>query len=352
MKKKIFIQSFFFFIIFFFLEIFILYGHFIFPYEDHARYQHTKNIKLIISSSTLKKINGRSAIGELFNRQKKQVAFFGTSSLFDGVSMYKTWPALFGKSTNNMVHVDNFAFFGETVETLLKKLHNLCLLQRYYDISVIQLSHTGIGEEYYTPGYHDIIKPHKTKFPRIYQKIEKWYNRTQTENLFLKKLMKNNNFNEVAVREKQQNVFIKHSVEVDKKQVERVVYLIPKIVKKAYCISKKVFWLTEPFAWSENMLDSYEKIYIHLERVKKEDSDTLLFADNESLGLYMMKQKQIITEIVKKENIIFIDLFDSFQKEISKTPNLFIDESHLSEKGHQFAFEIIHPFFLKHISEK
>ena len=79
-----------------FFEIFSRYGHIIFPYEDHQRYGYTQNKRTFITSP-FQKINGRGAIGDLFEREKKSIAFFGTSTLFDGVPMSRTWPELLKK---------------------------------------------------------------------------------------------------------------------------------------------------------------------------------------------------------------------------------------------------------------
>ena len=67
----------------------------------------------------------------------------------------------------------------------------------------------------------------------------------------------------------------------------------------------------------------------------------------------MEEQKELIKNIVqeKTKDVIFIDLFSLIQKEISRKPDLFIDESHLSEKGHELISQFLLPVLVKYIPE-
>ena len=350
---------FFIFTIFFFLEIFSRYGHLIFPYEDHQRYGYTQN-KTILKIHPFQKINGRAAIGMLFKGAKKNIAFFGTSSLFDGVPMNKTWPELLKKASNNTIHIDNFGFFSESVKTLNKKFESLCKLKRYYAFAIIQLSHVYLANE--TLSYQNRFTPEKKGVFKSYQLIKKWHSRSQynTSSLF-KFFNKKPTYLIYDLEETtalkgnreflSQNVFVDNTTKIDSKTIAEIASLIEGIIEKSYCISKTVFWLTEPFAWSKSMLKSYEDIYYHLEEVHTGNQP--LFASNKSLGLYMKKQKEIIKNIVQKQTkeIVFIDLFNFIQKEISVKSDLFIDDSHLSEKGHESVFRFLLPTFLRYIPE-
>lgn len=340
-------------------EIFSRYGHIIFPYEDHQRYGYTQNKKSFITSP-FQKINGRGAIGDLFKGEKKSIALFGTSALFDGVPMDKTWPKLLTKLSNNSVHIDNFSFFGESIKTLNKKLKSLCKLKRFYALSIIQISHTDLTEEIYTPGYRDRFTPKKKGGFKTFQQIKKWHSRSQNNqffNFFKKKPFYHTyNLEEITTLKRArkmllQNVFINDTIKIDKKLINEISPLVEEVIKSSFCISKTVFWLSEPFAWSKNMLRSYDNIYYHLEEIYTRNQP--LFASNKSLGLYMEEQKELIKNIVQKKtkDIIFIDLFSLIQKEISSNPDLFIDESHLSEKGHRFIFQFLFPILVKYVHE-
>ena len=145
-------------LIFCFLEFFSRYGHIIFPYEDHQRYGVTRSVEFFSRRNVEEylqkkdpsifttrvfplKINGRSAIGELFQGQKIKIAFFGTSALFESVPMNKAWPEFLKKFSHNKIHVDNFAYYDTSFKILKKKLDSLCSTRRFYNLLVIQLSH-------------------------------------------------------------------------------------------------------------------------------------------------------------------------------------------------------------------
>ena len=339
-----------------FFEVFARYGFILFPYEDHQRYGHTKSNNLIKNLSFRLKINGRSAIGALFKGEKIQVAFFGTSTLFYGVPMNKTWPELLRQSNDGIIHVDNFGMYDESTETLLEKLDSLCSLKRFYDISIVQLSH--ITREP-IPAYHHRFKPYSNNSFQTYQQIKKWYNRhRKTFRSFEDRLYYfNDSFVEFIVLKGLQSnllkeLFINHEYDVNKNIIYHQNQLVSKIIDKAYCISKTVFWITEPIAWSENMLNSYKKIPLVMRNINKNDP-SFIFANHKSLGRYMIKQKNIIKNIVKEQNqVILIDSHDFIKKEISKNPNLFIYLMHLSEEGHELMFSMIYPFFLEHLPKK
>ena len=178
----------FFSMIFCFFEIFSRYGYILFPYEDHQRYGHTKHRDYGLSLKI--KANGRSAMGDIFKGQKTQIAFFGTSTLFHGVSRDTTWPELLQWASHEPFHVDNFAFFTESAETLKEKLNNLCSLKRFYYMAVVSFSNTNSLK--INPGYHDRFRPSYKLHPsqskkslQTYQQIKKWYERSQSKITFV-----------------------------------------------------------------------------------------------------------------------------------------------------------------------
>ena len=340
------------------MEGFARYGYILFPYEDHQRYAVKKTAERGLFLKM--KINGRSAIGEIFKGQKTQVAVFGASNLFYGVSSIdKTWPELLKKTSLNKIHVDNFGYTGQSLDIMKEKLSSLCSLRRFYDISIINHSYI-FRKTHSSFGYQNRFKPTIGSF-QTYQKLKTWYKRGQIEILFsdlfittpfhalyydLQDIVMKKN-----LQSQLQQFFVSHAREINQKRINELSVIIQEISDKAHCISDKVFWITAPFAWSKDMLESYKDIYYHIEKIRTEPY--FLFADYKSLGQYFVRQKNTIKNIVQQntENITFIDLFDLFQKEMSKTPNLFFDETHLSEEGHELVLKSISPYLLNYISE-
>ena len=329
--------------------------HTIFPYEDHQRYGDIKFKER--GQNHHFKINGRGAIGDIFKGQNIQIAFFGTSSLFHRVPINKTWPELLKKSSNSKIHVDNFGFFLETLENVKKKLQGLCYLKKFYDVLIIQLSYISDKSD---SSYQDRFLPSKNSFLQSYQQIKKWYNRQTTPQFFTlfnppSYYLHNphDDLNDIVdqqqLRPKLYDFFVDHKIDILPEKTDKISHLIPKIINKAYCISDKVFWFSEPFAWSDNMLKSYEDIYYSVQKVSE---TSYVFANNKSLGNYMMVNKEIVKNLVEKQKgVVFFDLFSIFQIEITQKPNLFFDDTHLSEKGHELALQFILPFFIEHIPE-
>ena len=365
------------FLIFVFLETFSWHGHIVFPYEDHQRYGVRQSLELLSKRNVEEylqkkdpsiffkrlfplRINGRSAIGELFQGQKTQIAFFGTSTLFEAVSMDKSWPELLRKFSHNKIHVDNFAYYDESFETLKKKLDSLCLTRRFYDLLVIQISNMEPRDK--EDHFQNRFKPIPTVFPQIYQKTKQWLDRSEDENLLLFKFFQKKPFylhfhlnGIVAMKElrKKKGVFINYNLEAKQSSIDEASHLIPKILDKAECLSNQVFWLTEPFAWSEGMLNSYTKSHFQAFRAPTNNPHVFKFANIKSVGLRQIQYVSAIKKILQKQKreIIIIDLFDFIQKEISNNSDLFVDEGHLSEKGHELAFQFILPYFLEYMPE-
>ena len=336
-----------------FFEFFSRYGYKLFPYEDFQRYS-VQSDKLITGGILKLKINGRSAMGKFYKREPIQIAFFGTSSLFYPVPNNKTWPELLRQSSNKRIHVDNFGMFNESTETLYKKLDNLCLFRRFYDISIIQLSH--LGKEP-VPSYHNKFKPELNKLFQSYQQIKKWYNRHKKT--IINPVQNAPYFfgNELEVFFIQTNLqatllkdlFIRYEYTMNK-NLEYENQLVSKIINKAHCISNKIFWITEPVAWAENMLNSYESLPLYMKNIS--NSSGFIFLNHEAFGRYMLQQKNIIQNILKeREDITLIDSYAFIKKKILITDNLFIFPTHLSEKGHRLMFNEIQPKLMEYISQ-
>ena len=350
-KYNIYINFIFILLILLFLELLSKYIDIIFPYESHQKYGYTKSSKILNNKFYKLNVNGRGAIGELFSGQKIQIAFFGNSSLFDGVPMDKNWPSLLRQLNNKNIHIDNFAFFGQKIEELNEKLKSLCNLKRFYDISVIQLSN--FNYEDIVLRYHDRRKPNSKKY-QTYQQIKKWYNRNKKFNQYFKKppdyltiylehIIELKNFHK-----QQSHLFIKDKSKKVPINDYNAPYRIEQIIDSVKCISNRIFWLTEPFAYSKNMLTHYKNIPLSFYyRLENNQSSEYIFLDLEFQAHYTFKQQKIIKDILKKHNkeLVFIDIANLIQKELSKKENLFIDETHLSEKGHELVFNLMLPYF-------
>ena len=367
--NKFFYSCFFIFMIIFFLEIFARYGYILFSYETHQKY--SRYLKEDEAVDIDLKINGRSAIGDLFKGQKVQLAFFGTSSLFYGVSTEASWPGLLKRLSNNKIHIDNYGFPCELTQTLRERLDNQCRLRKFYDAVFIQFSNIVYpfeDDEGCPPHFHytDRFKPSNKKFLESYQHLKKWYDSGQNVIpwfYFFRKPPYNSHYYEIdeIVYEKRKylhldHLFVDHVKEINKERVKFEASLIPEIINKVYCLSDTVFWATEPFLWSENLLESYKDIYWSLMRIETKNN-FFLFANEDSIGKYMTKKNKVFKNIIKKnkrhnKDIIFIDLFELTQKELSsKTPNLFLDEYHLSEQGHKLMLHFTLPYLIKHSPE-
>ena len=152
-------------------------------------------------------------------------------------------------------------------------------------------------------------------------------------------------------RVKEKQLFIDYELEVDSKVPS---FFIENIIDSAFCISDKVLWLHEPFAWSNNMLDSYNNIYYDkIELIPPtKNNPSYRFLNSKSQAKYMLSQQKEIEKILKNyEEIVLIDLQKFIEKEISKQSDLFLDEVHLSEKGHKVIFDFINPIIKKHLSK-
>ena len=214
-------------------------------------------------------------------------------------------------------------------------------------------------------GYQDRFKPIQA-FLQTYQKTKQWYKRNIDKDnkallfkfFFEKPLYLHPHYDfdkRIIIKGFQQRkgLFINHTVEIKQSSIDEASHLIPKILDKAECLSNQVFWLTEPFAWSEDMLSSYTKSHFHALGVPTNNPHVFKFANTKSIGLSQIKYALHVKNILKEQNkeIVIIDFFDFFQKKISNTPNLFVDEQHLSEKGHELAFQFMLPYFLEYLPE-
>ena len=127
-------------------------------------------------------------------------------------------------------------------------------------------------------------------------------------------------------------LFVNYNHEIKQESIENQKQLIPKIINKAYCISKKVFWITEPIAWSQDMMESYKTIPLVMRDINKKDH-VFTFSNHESLGRYMIQQKNIIKNIVQThKQIILIDSHDFIKKEISKKNLIFLSTLDIFQK--------------------
>ena len=334
----------------------------VFPYEDHQRYSVAR-IEDWKGRLRVLKINGRGAIGELYNGQKRQAAFFGTSSLLTPVPMKKAFPELLRrKAGGGRLHIDNYSFFGQTLETLIKKLNSLRRLSRRYDFSVVCL--TNLLREGEAPGLQDSFR-FQTRGISLYSQVKNRHKMKpfSPPALFFKKpldfsvdsLMK-----EAAARPSLRKAIdgsavFRFNFQVNQRRKEEASLLIDEIVRRLYDISDKIFWMTEPFAYSADMPASYRSVFRMLKSMPA--GDQLLFMDIKSLGLYMAGAKDFVkkavlqTKAYAEEDLVFIDLFQLMQKEIADNPGLFSDEFHLSEKGHETALQLAAPVFLQHIPD-
>ena len=345
-----------------FFEFFSRYGYKIFPYEGFQRYSiHTeRKYSIQLKSDKIEfepfsiKINGRGAIGKIYNGEPIQIAFFGTSSLFYPVPNNKTWPELLRKSRSG-IHVDNFGMFNESLETLFKKIDKLCLSKLFYDISVIQLSHL---EKNRVHLYHNKFKPKLDKFFQSYQQIRSWYssrkkwegegvdfikNKPYFFDYKLRTFFIERNLQHTLFKE----LFIQHEYKINTNlEYEQ---LILKIINKAHCISDKVFWITEPIPWNENMLDYYYSIPLYMDNVS--NSYNYVFLNHESFLKYRLRQKNTVQNILKqREDITFIDSYTFIKKEVVRTPQLFILPTHFSARGHKLMFNKIRPKIMEYIN--
>ena len=341
-------------LIFWFIELFSRYIYIVFPYESHQRYGYINSTKDIHGKFHKLNINGRGAIGELSRGQKIQVAFFGTSALFDGISMNKNWPELFRKYNIDNIHVDNFGFFGTTFQILKGQLESLCHLKRNYDFSVIQMSN--IMYEDTPKRYHDRWKPNSKKY-QTYQQIKKWYNRNQNiKGYFQKPPIYLIHYLEQIIALKRFYKTQPHLFSKDKNQndieINELPFIIKDIIKQAKCISKKVFWIHEPFAYSKSMLSHYNNIVYYSYKLKNKISSEYSFADIESQASFKYKEKNTINNILKEylTDITFIDLDSWIKKELDTQEGLFVNETHLSEKGHKLALELMLPVFMAYLN--
>lgn len=321
-----------------FLELLSRSGYLLFPHEEHQRYGAASDLKF----------NGRGAIGNLFKGQNTTVAFFGGSSLFSGVPMTKNYPQLLKKYSKNQIHVDNFAFYVESWETLDKKLDVFCKRKYSYDLLVLQLSHLFKSEDIF---YHHRYKPTLFKLFEIYEQIKsslpppfflhKYFILEYPEDLIILKEIKQN-----------KTLFFNYSLEQKelKKRIEKVSFLIPKILNNVFCISKQFLWITEPFLNPDTMLELYKEVYISYYissffAAKKHAKEI------EYLDIKYQNHEKTLKKIFRQSNsnIVIIDLFKFFNHEISKTNNLFIDPVHLSARGHELAFYYTLPYFKKYL---
>ena len=109
--------------------------------------------------------------------------------------------------------------------------------------------------------------------------------------------------------------------------------------------------MTPFFLWDENMLKPYTKKLTYMWLAKNNTTfQNILLRSPRTLGQYAFKENQFVKRQLKKYGILFIDLFSFMQKQITTTPDLFIDEFHVSDKGFEYITNHIYPEFEKILS--
>ena len=334
----------------FFTEILARYGSLFFPFESHQRYGITK------SDHYLFEVNGRGAMRQLLDEEPIQIAVFGSSTSFWGVPQDKNWSSLIALK-NKGIHVDNFAYFTKDLNSLNENLKSLCRLKRYYNSVIIKISyHNMLEPEDKMALYHHRYKIDSKDLLKSYSFFKSWfYTESNTKSLI--KLYEPKTDFEIEeivqikkMRQKQKQLFVEHKLSVDSKISS---FFIPEIINQAHCLSDKILWLNEPFAYSENMLPEYNDIYYHIESVPyTKNKPYRKFLNNKSLANYMFSQQKAIASILKNyEEVTLIDLQSFIGQEISKQSGLFLDAMHLSKKGHKVVFDFINPILIKELSQ-
>ena len=354
---------FFIFVVFCFIELLARYLYILFPFENFNRYGWTVNYNYKF------KVNERGALGELYRGQKIQIAFFGNSSLFDNALNNKTLPErlkskIEDKIGEHTIHVDNFSIGQNDYHHILKQLQSLCRIRRFYNIAVIQK--TPIKELFLDikggpSPYHKRWWPNHFKILQTGRLLKKWYKRTERNkfpfySLFPKRKTYfstiQNNLPEIRHNPLFQDLFVDYQMKLTEKSKKEISRAIAQISQKTTCITNKLVWMIPYYLWSEKMLKSYTKKQTYMWKVPKNNTtfQNILLRSPRTLGQYIFKENQFVKRQLKKYGISFIDLFSFMQQQITTTPDLFVDEYHVSEKGFEYMANYIYPEFEKILS--
>lgn len=326
----------------------------ILPLEVHRRYSNADKIE----SDKKYNINGRGARGEWPDSNKLQIAMFGSSILGAyGFPSEQTWPELIKPFMYYPTHVDNYGAGYTKYPLVVEMLKNIKSQNIKYDIIIIQLAgdwRNNKREEYLSLSFMSrwIIPPH-IKCGFCY--------------LFLNYIERNNylsNFREFFSDEvsSQANSKIKNNVHLKSPEyiIDNILYkkiiaenkfatgiwYIPedkiraagKMTLEAYNLAKTiaphVIFVRENIAFHPQMKATHRERFANLIQKLPRRSPPV-YLDEESRYKFYESCNQNVRDIVSGMEITEMEWLNPLLARLPQEDDLFLDDFHLSKKGHQ-----------------
>ena len=373
--------------VFFFFEVFSRAGKFLFPLESHQRYAQSAPLNLDDTESYSMRVNGRGAMGALYRGQEISIAFFGNSSLYYGVPLERTWPEQIklklnsakkdygGGKEKGKIHVDNFAAPSNSPNEMRSQMEILRRQGRRYRIAVAQYTYDPFQESDHYFLRWSLKKGALIQSP---QQIKKWLIRRSKasdfpfSNMFQKTPLAMVLFRNSQAMSRDKFLQIQKDPALKKLWSVMPIFLgdallypadpnirkdfaakakaeMAKVAEAALEIAETVIWAPAPFSNSLSALKGYESYFFPFpETFEKQLLSVVDGIPKKSRNFYYSLTRE---EIESHNDVIFVDWKPVFEEKQAGDGGFFIDDIHITAKGHDFAAEYMYPLFyeiLKH----
>jgi len=277
--------------------------------------------------------NENGARGYLYHGQTKKIAIIGSSTAYGlGVPLDKFWGQLLRLNLPYDMHVESFGRENLGDLDLIDVVENLASKGMHYDL-VITINSFLVNRK--MPYDNNTEAFYQRSFDDIFKRLSLWFDyKLQQSLLFHQDRVTDNSktdfFFDPSFRQSNPGLFISHDSAITEKQQNQVFKNLKKYDKSLRKISTHQVYVTDFFAYAENLNPKMLAKYQAVKRIGKTDT----YYDAPSLGKFFKNRREMNKNAVQSLGLNFFDWEPSLLPLVNSEENdIFIDEVHIGSRG-------------------